>query len=301
MSALPHRLAATLAFVSVAALAAPQFPALTGRVVDEAGILSPQIESEIGAQLAAHEQATTNQVVVATLKSLQAYDISDYANQLFRHWGIGQKDKNNGVLLVVAPNERKVRIEIGYGLEGVLTDALSRDIIERVITPPFRQGDYEQGIRSGATAILAALGGDYRPAPPPSTAARVGEVVFGSLIADLVGGGVFGLLIAALIGGQFLLGALTRRASMGARFVTAAGLGAAAGVVAWFVAGLVMIGIVIGAVVFLFMLLSTGRVGSGGSGGGWGGSGGGWSGGGGGGGFSGGGGSSGGGGASGSW
>lgn len=284
-----HLLAAALVFSSTAALAAPQFPALTGRVVDEAGILSPQFESEISAQLAAHEQATTNQVVIVTLKSLDGYEVSDYANRLFRHWGIGQKDKNNGVLLIVAPTERKMRIEVGYGLEGVLTDAISRDIIERVIKPPFQQGNYEQGLRAGATAILAALAGEYRPAPPPPTAARGGE-------------GVFGLLIAALVAGQFLLGALARRRpSIGTRLVTATGFGAAAGVVAWLIVGLLLIGIVIGVVVFLFMLLAAGRVGPGGFGGGsWGGSGGGWSGGGGGG-FSGGGGSSGGGGASGGW
>jgi uncharacterized protein len=116
-----------------AAVAALQFPMLTGRVVDETGILSPSFEAEITTQLAAHEQATTNQLVVVTLKSLQGYGIADYANQLFRQWGIGQKDKNNGVLLVVAPDERKMRIVVGYGLEGVLTDAISRDIIERHI------------------------------------------------------------------------------------------------------------------------------------------------------------------------
>lgn len=280
--------AAALVFSSTAALAAPQFPALTGRVVDEAGILSPQFESEISAQLAAHEQATTNQLVIVTLKSLDGYEISDYANRLFRHWGIGQKDKNNGVLLMVAPTERKMRIEVGYGLEGVMTDAISRDIIERVIKPPFQQGNYEQGLRAGATAILAALGGEYRAAPPPPTAARDGE-------------GVFGLLFAALFAGQFLFGTLIRRSSLGTRLATATGFGAVAGVVAWLIVGLVMIGVVIGVVVFFFMLLAVGRAGPGGFGGGsWGGSGGGWSGGGGGG-FSGGGGSSGGGGASGGW
>jgi len=279
----------TIQLFSATAFAAPPFPALTGRVVDEAGILAPGFETEIGAQLAAHEQATTNQVVIVTLKSLDGYDISDYANRLFRHWGIGQKDKNNGVLLVIAPNERKMRIEVGYGLEGVLTDAISHDIIERVLKPPFRQGNYEQGIRAGATAILAALGGEYRPAPPPPTAAGDDE-------------GLLGLLIGALFTGQFLFGALVRRFSTGTRLATAAGTGAVAGIVAWFMVGLVIVAVVIGVVMFLFTLLAASRFGTGGSGGGsWGSSGGGWSGGGGGGGFSGGGGSSGGGGASGGW
>lgn len=278
----PRLLLAALVFTSAAALAALQFPALTGRVVDEAGILSPQAEAEISAQLAAHEKATTNQVVVVTLKSLQGDDISDYGYQLGRQWGIGQKGKNNGVLLIVAPNERKLRIEVGYGLEGVLTDAESRMIIERVIKPYFKQGDYEQGIRAGVGAILAALGGEFQ-APPPPTAASDGQ-------------GMYGLLIAALFVGQFLFGALARRATTGKRFVAAGVFGTIAGVIAWLFAGL-LVALVIAVVVFLFMLLAGGRMGPGGAGyGNWGS--GGW---GGGGGFSGGGGSFGGGGASGDW
>lgn len=278
----PRLLLAALVFTSAAALAALQFPALTGRVVDEAGILSPQAEAEISAQLAAHEKATTNQVVVVTVKSLQGDDISDYGYQLGRQWGIGQKGKNNGVLLIVAPNERKLRIEVGYGLEGVLTDAESRMIIERVIKPYFKQGDYEQGIRAGVGAILAALGGEFQ-APPPPTAASDGQ-------------GMYGLLIAALFVGQFLFGALARRATTGKRFVAAGVFGTIAGVIAWLFAGL-LVALVIAVVVFLFMLLAGGRMGPGGAGyGNWGS--GGW---GGGGGFSGGGGSFGGGGASGDW
>lgn len=279
-----------IALLAGGALAAPQFPALTGRVVDEAGILSPQAESGLTGQLAAHEQATTNQVVVVTLKSLDGYDIADYGYQLGRRWAIGRKDKNNGVLLIVAPTERKVRIEVGYGLEGTLTDALSRDIIERVIRPPFRQGNYEQGIRAGTTAILAALAGEYRPAPPPVTA--VGEQHdFGSLI--------FLFLLAPLLA-SFARGRPGKRASGGARLWTAGVFGGVAGVVVWFIAQLVVVAIVVGVVVFVLALLSRGQLGGPYGGGGFG-SGGGWSGGGGGGGFSGGGGSFGGGGASGDW
>ena len=266
-----------------AAIAAPQFPALTGRVVDEAGILSAQFKTEISAQLAAHEQATSNQVVVVTLKSLQGYEISDYGYQLGRHWGIGQKGKNNGVLLIVAPADRKLRIEVGYGLEGVLTDAESRVIIERVIKPYFKQNNYEQGIRAGVSAMLAALGGEFQAPPAPTAAGGDGE-------------GMYGLLIMALFIGHFVFGALARRASTGKRFVAAGVFGAIAGVIAWFFVGL-LVALVIAIVVFLFMLLAGGRMGPGGSGYGN------WSSGGGGdgGGFSGGGGSFGGGGASGDW
>ncbi|MDO5046863.1 TPM domain-containing protein, partial [Campylobacter sp.] len=113
------------------------FPQLTGRVVDEANILSQAARENLTKILANHENNTTNQVVVITLNSLQGKDISSYSLELGRHWAIGQKDKDNGVLLVVAPNEKEVRIEVGYGLEGVLTDAISNEIIQRVIIPKF--------------------------------------------------------------------------------------------------------------------------------------------------------------------
>src|SRR4051812_38060744 len=107
------------------------FPPLTGRVVDQAHILSAGAVSQLTAQLEAHEKATGQQVVVATVISLQDQEIAEYGYQLGRAWSIGQKDKNTGAILLVAPKERKVRIEVGYGLEGTLTDAQSRLIIER--------------------------------------------------------------------------------------------------------------------------------------------------------------------------
>ena len=136
------------------------FPPLTGRVVDQARVLSAGAVAQLTAQLQAHEQATGQQVVVATVSSLQEHEIADYGYQLGRAWGIGQKDKNTGAILLVAPAERKVRIEVGYGLEGTLTDAQSRLIIEREILPAFRAGQMAQGILQGTTAMLAVLRGD---------------------------------------------------------------------------------------------------------------------------------------------
>jgi uncharacterized protein len=156
----------------LAAQAAPQFPALSGRVVDEAGLLSAQAKQSLTQLLAGHEQAAGNQVVVVTVKSLQGYPIEDYGYQLGRHWGIGQKQTNNGVLLIVAPKERKVRIEVGYGLEGLLTDAISHQIIQTRILPAFKAGHYEQGIVAGTQAIVAALGGQYQEVKPPPRQAR---------------------------------------------------------------------------------------------------------------------------------
>jgi uncharacterized protein len=147
-----------------AGAATPTFPALTGRVVDDAGVLSASTQSDLAAVLARHEQATGEQVVVVTLPSLQGLTIEDFGYQLGRAWGIGQQGKNTGALLIVAPNERRVRIEVGYGLEGKLTDAASRVIIERDILPAFRRGDFDAGVTAGTAAILATLGGDV-PSP----------------------------------------------------------------------------------------------------------------------------------------
>ena len=139
------------------AMAAPKFPPLTGRVVDDANILSPQTEAELTQELATLETQTGRQLVVATLPDLQGYEIEDYGYQLLRTWGIGDKARDDGVILIVAPSERKVRIEVGYGLEPVLTDALSSLIINRAIIPAFKQGNLEQGVVDGTRAIVQQL------------------------------------------------------------------------------------------------------------------------------------------------
>jgi len=145
---------------ALVAQAAPDFPELTGRVVDNAELLDAQAQSRLESTLAAHEEATGEQVVVVTLPDLQGETIEDYGYQLGRHWGIGQQGEDNGALLIVAMQERAVRIEVGYGLEGRLTDAQSSRIINQIITPAFRQGDYSGGITQGADAIIKVLGGD---------------------------------------------------------------------------------------------------------------------------------------------
>src|SRR5690349_9249170 len=126
--------------------AAPTFPNLSGRVVDAANIIPPDVEARLDQKLAALETQSHRQLVVATLPDLQGYDIADYGYQLGRAWGIGSKQKNDGALLIVAPKERKLRIEVGYGLEGVLTDGMSSLIINQTILPKFKQGDMPGGI-----------------------------------------------------------------------------------------------------------------------------------------------------------
>jgi len=157
------RIAACSAAMLLVALVAPanalDFPALTGRVVDEASILDRAQIDELTGKLVALETKTTDQLVVVTVRSLRGTSVEDYGNRLFREWKLGQKDKNNGVLLLVAPNEHKVRIEVGYGLEGTLTDAISRFIIETSIVPRFRSNDIPGGIRRGADDIILVLTG----------------------------------------------------------------------------------------------------------------------------------------------
>jgi len=145
--------------LGVVAFAAPQFPALTGRVVDDAHILTPATIQSLDQMLADYERGASNQIVVVTILSLQGNSIEDYGYLLGRTWQIGQKDKNNGALLIVAPHERKVRIEVGYGLEPVLTDAASSEIVNGIILPAFRSGHMEQGIVDGVRAIIDLLGG----------------------------------------------------------------------------------------------------------------------------------------------
>lgn len=149
-----------LAVAACSVLAQPKFPQLTGRVVDEAGLLNPSDRAEIEALLRALEEKSTDQIAVYTTRSLQGYPIEDFGYQLGRAWQIGQKDKNNGIVLIVAPNERKVRIEVGRGLEPQMTDLMSKLIIENVILPAFRRGDFSGGIKVGVRDIRDVLLGD---------------------------------------------------------------------------------------------------------------------------------------------
>jgi uncharacterized protein len=200
---------AALAWICLICACAAQtlsFPALTGRVVDDAALLDAATRTALTGSLADLEQKTTDQLVVVTLKSLQGTSIEDYGYQLGRRWQIGQKDKNNGVLLIVAPNERKVRIEVGYGLEGTLTDAITKLIIENSILPRFKVADFSGGIKRGVEDIIQVLSGDAqewqnraaqrfspdnaRPAPPGA--------IWPAIIAVLLG---VGLLIFCVVRG----------------------------------------------------------------------------------------------------
>ncbi len=189
---------ALAAFAGLAPARAQQsFPALTGRIVDQASVIPATAQAAIEPKLADLETKSGIQLVVATVSSLGGQDIDSYANALFRDWKLGEKTKNNGVLLLVAPNERKVRIEVGYGLEGTLTDALSQVIISNAMAPRFKAGDFGDGVSRGVDDIIAVLTTDssewqQRPSlrldTPDQTRlsdATIGLLLFGFIVLML--------------------------------------------------------------------------------------------------------------------
>jgi uncharacterized protein len=156
-----RRAGATLLFLTAffcAGLAfAYDFPQLSGRIVDAANVIPAATKSALQPKLQALEEKSGIQLVVATVASLGGDEIEPYANALFRDWKLGEKDKNNGVLLLVAPKEHKVRIEVGYGLEGTLTDALSKIIISNAMAPRFKTGDFGGGVERGVDDVITVL------------------------------------------------------------------------------------------------------------------------------------------------
>lgn len=189
--------------------AGPAFPQLTGAVVDEANLLDSTSNQGLTQILQNYKETSGNELIVVTVKSLGGYDIADYGYQLGRAWGIGEKKKDNGVILLVAPNERKVRIEVGYGLEGVLTDANSSAIINQIILPHFKQKEYQAGIEQGVSAILSTLGGDPNAitAPPVATASPFALIIPLLLLLffffGFAGSGRSGLLLPLLLVSSF--------------------------------------------------------------------------------------------------
>ncbi|HEY4030881.1 MAG TPA: TPM domain-containing protein [Caulobacteraceae bacterium] len=182
------------------AAAAPTFPPLTGRVVDDAHILSPATQAELTQELAGLEQKTSRQLVVVTLPSLQGLDIADYGYQLGRAWNLGQKGTRNGALFIIAPNERKMRIEVDNGLEGVLTDAISNVIQNREVLPRFRQGDMEGGIVAGTRALVEQLSLDTSTAEQRAAAAQQQQQqVYGQRASRGHGNPIAGLVVFLVI------------------------------------------------------------------------------------------------------
>jgi uncharacterized protein len=171
----------------------PTFPALTGRVVDGANILPAELEVALTQRLAALETKSSDQLVVVTVPSLQGYEVEEYGYRLGRTWQIGQGERlNNGVILLVAPNERKVRIEVGYGLEGVLTDYATGQIIRNAIVPAFKSGDMAGGIVAGVSEIETLLTLD--PAELEARAKRGLPQIERDYVSEQSGGSFFVVL-----------------------------------------------------------------------------------------------------------
>jgi uncharacterized protein len=190
----------------------PAFPPLSGRVVDAANVLKAEDRAALERKLKAHEDRTTDQVVVATVPSLGGQSMEDYANRLFRHWRLGQQGKNNGALLLVAPAERKVRIEVGYGLEGVLTDAAASTIIQSLILPRFRAGDLQGGVEAGARGLLELLRPDGQTAPAGWAGQERPQTVGGVPLPTLaILGFVLFIVLARLLQGRRSRGGGLRR------------------------------------------------------------------------------------------
>ena len=173
-----------------------EVPPLTGRIVDLAHLLSSDVAASLSAELAEHERKTGNQIAVLTLPSLEGEPLEEFSHRVSTTWKLGRKGTDNGVLLLVVPGERRIRIEVGYGLEGTLTDAKSAQIIRREIVPRFKSGDFPGGIAAGLKAIMGTIEGTYTA--PTETRDRSDQngpwesLVIAIVIGALVGGSLFG-------------------------------------------------------------------------------------------------------------
>jgi uncharacterized protein len=187
-----------IACVSAAIARADDIPFLSGRVVDDANILSQGERDRLTAMLKAHEQETTNQIVVLTVPSLGDDSVEEYAVKVFEKWKLGQKGKDNGILVVVAPQEHKMRIEVGYGLEGTITDGTAGEIIRTWMTPAFKAGNFDKGVEDGVAAIISKIDGrpvDRTPAVAPGASSSHGaapmtmpqRLLFGAFIFVMLG------------------------------------------------------------------------------------------------------------------
>lgn len=195
-----------LALLLVACLAAltalaADVPYLSGRVVDNAEILDAETKRKLTEQLKAHEAETANQIAVLTVPSLEGESVESYAEQVFNAWKLGQKGKDNGVLVLVAPAERRMRIEVGYGLEGTLTDVAASRIVRNVMTPRFKEGNFDAGVEEGVAAVIGQLTGSAEvpaEAPPPADDRESGDFFEGPDLSlterILIGAFIFGII-----------------------------------------------------------------------------------------------------------
>jgi uncharacterized protein len=191
--------------------AASNVPYLTGRVTDNAEILSPSMSKSVTERLKAHEDRTGNQIAVLTVPSLEGESIEGYAEAVFKEWKLGQKGKDNGILVVVAPHDHRMRIEVGYGLEGTLPVSLTGSIIRNAMTPKFKTGDYDGGIEAGVSAILMVLENGKAPVLDSTAGNEKTSFLSGIEAPDmpLTEKILFGAFIFGIIGLFTVIGVLT--------------------------------------------------------------------------------------------
>lgn len=285
MLALPRIVLLAWALCGASAIRAEvAVPPLTARVTDQTATLTAEQKSTLEQTLRAFEALKGSQIAVLMVPTTAPETIEQYSLRVVEQWKLGRQKVDDGALLIIAKEDRTLRIEVGYGLEGALNDATSKRIISEIITPHFRQGNFYGGISAGVDRMIRVIDGEALP-PPVAQPAASGDAFFRQLPIIL--------FLVVAVGGVL-------RALLG-RLPGAAVGGAIIAVVAWLLIGAITVALIAGLVAFLFTLLGGGRVGLGGYPGGLGGRGGFGSGGFGGGGFGGGGGSFGGGGASGRW
>lgn len=206
-----------LVLAYLAPVRAAEVPYLSGRVVDNAEILQPVTRSQIEVAIVGHERHTTDQIVVLTVPTIGDQSVEEYATKVFETWKLGVKGKDNGILVVIVPQDRKMRIEVGYGLEGTLTDLAASRIIRNVMTPQFKAGNYDQGVLDGVRAIIAQLEGQKNVAPDvaasnatkPSSNGAAGmdwkmRILIGAFVFGIIGFFTFIGVMTPGFGGWFL-------------------------------------------------------------------------------------------------
>lgn len=232
-----------LFFIGVATWAAPTFPELSGRVVDQAELLTPDQEQSLSELSKTIEDNSTAQIVVVTLKSLEGYDISDYGYQLGRYWKIGQKDKNNGLLIIIAPHDHKVRIEVGYGLEGEITDAQANDLILTKMIPRFKQKDVYGGIKNTMEEIKVIISKGYQAEP-----VKEKSHLFYILLIALIP-----LLILIFWAGTYYF---SKQVMIILKLTVSLFIGGIVGMLVWIASHLVIISAIVGLIVFIITYFS---------------------------------------------
>lgn len=271
-------LAACLLLLPLVSAAEVAVPPLTARVTDQVGVLQAEQQAALESRLVALEQEKGSQIAVLIVATTQPETIEQYSIRVAENWQLGRKGVDDGLLILLATNDRTMRIEVGYGLEGVIPDAIAKRVIAEIMTPYFRQGDFYGGLDAAVTQLAALVAGE--PLPPPVKQKQVSSI--GDMLPLLLFGAIAVGGILRAVFGRFLGGSIS---------------GGLIGIVVWLLGGGLLFALILGILAFV-MTLSGGMSGVGGMGGTRGGMGGGF---GGGGGFSGGGGGFGGGGASGRW